>query len=55
MRHFASGAFWRAYKALPADIRKRAHKNFALLKMLPSHPSLHFPRVGDFWSVRVGL
>ena len=43
MRHFASGAFRRAYKALPADIRERADKNFALLKMLPSHPSLHFP------------
>ena len=55
MRHFASGAFWRAYKALPADIRERADKNFALLKAQPSHPSLHFKKVGDFWSVRIGL
>ena len=26
-----------------------------MLKSNPRHPSLHFKRVGDFWSVRIGL
>ena len=30
-------------------------KNFELLKQNPNHPSLHFKRIGRFWSVRVGL
>jgi hypothetical protein len=32
-----------------------ADKNYALLKENPQHPSLHFKKVGRFWSVRVGL
>ncbi|MBW8786898.1 MAG: hypothetical protein JF594_03980 [Rhizobium leguminosarum] len=28
--------------------------NFDLLKQDPRHPSLHFKRVGRFWSARVG-
>jgi hypothetical protein len=30
-------------------------KNFALLKANPSHPPLHFKKVGKFWSVRAGI
>ena len=26
-----------------------------MLKANPSHPSLHFKKVGRFWSVRVGI
>ena len=55
MRHFASPAFWQAYEKLPANVRALADKNYALLKDNPQHPSLHFKRVGRFWSVRVGL
>ena len=29
--------------------------NFEPLKKDPFHPSLHFKKVGRFWSVRVGL
>jgi hypothetical protein len=36
-------------------VRDLAEKNFQLLKADPQHPSLHLKRVGDFWSVRVGL
>jgi hypothetical protein len=32
-----------------------ADKNFELLKENPKHPSLHFKKVGQFWSARVGL
>jgi hypothetical protein len=38
---------------LPPEIRGLADKNFRLLKDNPSHPSLHFKKVGKVWSVRV--
>jgi hypothetical protein len=55
MRHFASRKFWDEYQALPESVRALADKNYALLKVDPRHPSLHLKRVGDYWSVRVGL
>lgn len=55
MNHFASGAFWWHYRALPDEIRRVADKNFKLLKADPSHPSLHFKKIGRFRSARVGL
>jgi hypothetical protein len=55
MRHFASPAFWQAYAKLPENIRALADKNYALLKENSQHPSLHFKKVGRFWSVRIGL
>ena len=54
MRHLASPRFWNLYEALPADVRTLADKNFSLLKSDPRNPSLHFKRIGDLWSVRVG-
>jgi hypothetical protein len=55
VNHHASPRFWRCYDALPGRIRELADKNFELLKADPTHPSLHFKRVGRFHSVRVGL
>ena len=55
MRHFASRKFWDAYQALPEPVRLLADKNYALLKANPEHPSLHLKKVGDYWSVRIGL
>ena len=54
MNHHASSSFWECYKQLPEAIRKLADKNFALLKTNPTHPSLHFKKVGRFRSARVG-
>ncbi len=54
MNHFASPAFWECYKQLPDAIRALADKNFALLRENPSHPSLHFKKVGRYRSTRVG-
>ena len=51
---FTTPQFWKLYHALPAEIQELADKNYALLKSNPSHPSLHFKKVGDLWSVRVG-
>ena len=55
MRHFASPAFWEAYEKLPLVVRELADRNYELLKQNPQHPSLHFKKVGRFWSVRVCL
>ncbi len=55
MNHFASRSFWTAYHQLPPDIRELADKRFALLKTDVQHPSLNFKKVGNYWSVRVGL
>lgn len=54
MNHFASARFWALYNALPSEVRALADKNYALLKADPRHPSLHFKRIGELWSVRVG-
>ena len=42
MNHRANADFWNDYHALPADIRARADKQFALLKKYPQHRS-RFP------------
>ncbi len=53
MKHYANPDFWELYNKLPKRIRKIADKNFKLLKENPDHPSLHFKKVGRFWSVRI--
>lgn len=40
---------------LARNVRELADADFALLKSDPGHPSLHFKKVGRFWSARVGL
>jgi len=55
LKHFASPEFWICYKALPKPVQQLADKSFALLKNDPHHPSLHFKRVGRFWSAHIGL
>ena len=40
---------------LPKDIRDLADRNYAHLKVDPSHGSLHFKKIGELWSARVGL
>ncbi len=53
MNHYASPSFWEYYQKLPPRIREASDKQFLLLKENPEHPSLHFKRTGEFWSVRV--
>ncbi|MCC6125415.1 MAG: hypothetical protein IT426_10660 [Pirellulales bacterium] len=55
MKHRTAKRFWDLYTALPEEVRRLADKNFDLLKKDSSHPSLHFKKVGKFWSARVGL
>jgi hypothetical protein len=53
--HRASGRFWNLFANLPESVQAVSRKNFELLKDDPSHPSLHFKKVGNLWSVRAGL
>jgi hypothetical protein len=53
LKHFASPDFWKHLDRLPPDVQKSAKENYELLKTSPRHRSLHFKRVGRYWSVRV--
>ena len=52
--HRTTNRFWKYLENLPEHVQKISKKNFELLKINSSHPSLHFKKVGKFWSVRVG-
>jgi hypothetical protein len=53
--HRTTVRFWECFNNLPESVQKTSKKNFELLKTDPSHPSLHFKKVGKFWSVRIGI
>ena len=53
--HRATERFWKCFDKLPEPIQELSHKNFQLLKANPRRPSLHFKKIGNFWSVRIGL
>lgn len=55
MRHRATPRFWACYHALPAEVRALADRCYAHLRADPGYPSLHFKKVGTFWSACVGL
>jgi len=53
--HRTTTRFWKCYEELPDPVRELARKNFEILKKDPRYPSLHFKRIGKFWSARIGL
>ena len=53
--HRTTPQFWDRFDEMPESVQDLARKNFELLKENPRHPSLHFKKVGQFWSARVGL
>ena len=55
MKHQATPRFWQAYAKLPVEVQRLADKNYTLWLQDSQHPSLHFKKVGRFWSARVGL
>jgi hypothetical protein len=55
VNHFATPEFWYHYRRLPHEVRDLADKNFAILQADSRHPSLHFKKIGDLWTARVGL
>jgi hypothetical protein len=55
LSHRAAKRFWRSFEQLTPEVQRLARDNYHLLQENPQHPSLHFKRVGRYWSVRVGL
>lgn len=55
MKHFASPDFWSCYGQLPKQVQQLADACYGLLKADPSHPSLHFKKIGKYRAVRVGF
>jgi hypothetical protein len=55
VKHRASKKFWSFREKLPENIRRLADENFQLLKRDSRHPSLHFKKVGRYWSARIGI
>ena len=53
MNHHATPDFWACYRSLPEEARKLADQAYKRLKQDPQYPSLHFKKVGRFWSARV--
>ena len=53
--HRTTPQFWSRFERLPDSVRRVSRRNFRLLQENPRHPSLHFKKVGKFWSVRAGL
>jgi len=53
--HRTTKRFWKCFEKLPKSVQKVSKQNFQLLKTNPWHPSLHFKKVGKFWSVRAGI
>lgn len=55
MKSSTTPSFRKRLKELPPPIRRLARKNFKLWLRDPHHPSLHFKKIGMFWSARVGI
>ena len=55
MKHFTTPQLWESYRKLPENMQRLAGRNYELLKKDQDHPSLHFKKIGDLWSVRVGI
>ncbi len=55
MKYRATPDFWYYYRQLPDEIQELADRCYELLKQDSQYPSLHFKKVGQFWSVRVGI
>lgn len=52
--NYTTRRFWECYNALPEEVQRTADRCYELLKTDPFHPSLHFKKVGKYWSVRAG-
>lgn len=53
MNSSVTRSFRQWFERLPADVQTQARKQFRLWRRDHGHPSLHFKKVGDYWSARV--
>jgi len=54
MNSSTTRSFRNRFRNLPPEIQRLARKNFKLWLRDPAHPSIHFKKVKDFGSARVG-
>jgi hypothetical protein len=54
VKHRTTAPFWASFERLPQSVQTVARRNFNLLKENPSHPSLHFKKIGKLWFARAG-
>ena len=54
MKSFATPRFWKAFENLPPEEKRKAIKQYRIWSENPTHPSLHFKKVGgNVWSARI--
>jgi hypothetical protein len=53
MQSRAVRSFWDCYHVLPTEVQRQALKQYRLWLQDPRHPSVHFKKVGGYWSARV--
>jgi hypothetical protein len=54
MKSSTNRRFWEAYRRLPAAVRQQARKTYRLWLRDSRLPALHFKKVGEVWSIRIG-
>jgi hypothetical protein len=55
VKHRTGAKFWQFGARLPESVQRLADGSFEMLKQNPRHPSLHFKKVGRYWSAQIGL
>lgn len=53
MKSHATNRYWSLYRGLPSEIRRATLKQYRLWLQNPRHPSIHFKKIGSFWSARI--
>lgn len=53
MNSSTTEGFRKRFAKLPPEAQKLARKAYRLWRNNPRHPSLHFKKVGNYWSARI--
>ncbi len=53
MNSSVTKSFLEEFARLPAQVQRQARKQYLLWQRDPRHPSLHFKKVGKYWSARI--
>jgi len=51
--HKTTGRFEKCFRRLPEYIQQKYIRAVSILNKNPKHPSLHFKKIGKFWSMRI--
>ena len=53
MKSLTTPDFWERYRELPIEAKLLARKAYRLWRDDMHYPSLHFKKVGKYWSIRI--